>query len=77
MHLKKYTDKPVFVYEDHNEFTGLAASLANRFSDEGTGTKLVRFGARGYAYSGKPDDIFKMMGLDPESVAESIKAELA
>ncbi len=46
---EKYTDKPVFVYEDHNEFTGLAASLANRFSDEGTGTKLVRFGARGYA----------------------------
>ncbi|PLX68052.1 MAG: transketolase [Denitrovibrio sp.] len=74
---EKFTDKPVFVYEDHNEFTGLAASLANRFSDVGTGTKIVRFGARGYAYSGKPDDIFKMIGLDPESVAESIKEELA
>lgn len=71
------TDKPVFVYEDHNEFTGLAATLANKFADEGTGTKIVRFGARGYAYSGKPDAIFKMMGLDPESVAEAIKAELA
>lgn len=73
----KYTDKPIFIYEDHNEFTGLAATLANRFADEGTGVKLVRFGARGYAYSGKPDDIFKLMGLDPESVAEAIAEELA
>jgi len=74
---EKFTDKPVFVYEDHNEFTGLAATLANKFADEGTGTKLVRFGARGYAYSGKPDEIFKLMGLDPEAVAASIKEELA
>jgi len=72
-----YLDKPVFVYEDHNEFTGLAATLAGMFADEGTGTKIVRFGARGYAYSGKPDDILKLMGIDPESVAEVIKSELA
>lgn len=72
-----YTDKPVFVYEDHNEYTGLAATLANKFSETGEGVKLVRFGVRGYAYSGKPDEIFKMIGLDPESVAEAIKEELA
>jgi len=73
---EKYLDKPVFVYEDHNEFTGLAATLANKFADEGTGTRIVRFGARGYAYSGKPEDVFKLMGLDPESVSASIKEEL-
>jgi len=72
-----YENMPVFVYEDHNEFTGLAASLSNRFSDEGIGTRIVRFGVRGYAYSGNPDEIFKLIGLDPEAVAESIKAELA
>lgn len=74
---EKYTGKPVFVYEDHNEFTGLAATLANKFSETGEGVKLVRFGARGYAYSGNPDDIFKLMGLDPESVAADIAEELA
>lgn len=74
---EKYTDKPVFVYEDHNEFTGLAATLANKFSEDGEPVRLVRFGVRGYAFSGTPDDIFKLLGLDPETVAESIKAELA
>jgi transketolase len=74
--INKYTDMPVFVYEDHNEFTGLAATLANKFADKGKGVKIVRFGARGYAYSGNPDEILKIMGLDPESVAEAIKKEL-
>ncbi|XOB65863.1 transketolase [Deferribacteres bacterium DY0037] len=73
---EKYENMPVFVYEDHNEFTGLAATLANKFADKGTGTRLVRFGARGYAYSGKPDDILKLIGLDPATVAEEIKSEL-
>lgn len=71
-----YLDSPVFVYEDHNEFTGLAATLANKFADDGEGTRLVRFGVRGYAYSGTPDAVFKLLGLDPETVAENIKAEL-
>ncbi|PLX70783.1 MAG: transketolase [Denitrovibrio sp.] len=74
---ENFLDKPVFVYEDHNEYTGLAATLANKFSDEGTGTRIVRFGVKGYAYSGKPDEIFKMLGLDPETVAETIKEEIS
>ncbi len=73
---EKYTDKPVFVYEDHNEFTGLAATLANRFSEDGDAPRIVRFGVRGYAYSGTPDAVFKLLGLDPETVAAEIEAEL-
>jgi len=38
--------------------------------------KLVTFGVIGYAYSGKPDDIYRLMGIDHESVALKIEKEI-
>ncbi len=71
--LKKYSKKGVvFVYEDHNKFTGLGAILAQKICEEGLNLKICAFGAEYYPYSGKPADVLKLMGLDPSSVAEKI-----
>lgn len=62
-----------FVYEDHNKNTGLGSVLSQFACERGIPLKIVTFGADQYAYSGKPDDILKLLGLDPLTVAEKIK----
>jgi transketolase len=62
-----------FVYEDHNKYTGLGSILSQFICEKGLKVKVVTFGADNYAYSGKPDEVLKLMKLDPISVAESIK----
>ncbi|WP_022852247.1 transketolase [Limisalsivibrio acetivorans] len=74
--LKRFADKPVFTYEDHNADTGLGSIIAMKACDEGLNMKVRRFGAESYAYSGKPDDVLKLIGLDPETVAGKIEKEL-
>jgi transketolase len=71
--LKKYIDSGyVFTYEDHLILSGVAATLSMKAMEQGISFKLKAFGPSNYAYSGKPDDIFKLLKLDPESVAKSI-----
>ncbi len=65
-----------FVYEDHNENTGLGCILAKFACEKGLKVKIITFGAKNYAYSGKPDDILKLMGISPIQVAERIKKEV-
>lgn len=62
-----------FTYEDHLVSSGIAATLAKKGMESGIFFKLVSFGANNYGYSGKPDDVFKLMMMDVESVANSIK----
>ncbi|MCX8085038.1 MAG: transketolase [Calditerrivibrio sp.] len=71
--LKRYTkNNIVFVYEDHNRFTGLGSILAQKVCEEGLYLKVITFGADGYPFSGKPIDVMKLMELDPESIAKKI-----
>ncbi|MEF3254226.1 MAG: transketolase [Deferribacterales bacterium] len=64
--------KIVFVYEDHNRYTGLGSVLSQKLAENGQFARIVTFGAENYPYSGKPQDVLKLMGLDPETVAEKI-----
>jgi len=76
--LKRYSGKGVvFVYEDHNRFTGLGAILSQKICEEGAKVKVVTFGADYYPYSGKPADVLKLMGLDPSAVAHKIAENLS
>lgn len=70
--LKKYADKTIFVYEDHNANTGLGAIIGAKAVESGTALKVKTFGVRSYAYSGSPDGVLKLLGLDEASVAEEI-----
>ncbi len=62
----------IFTYEDHNINTGLGNILADWLVEKGLPCKLIKFGIKNYAPSGKTDDLFRMLKLDPESVAEHI-----
>ena len=69
--------KIVAVYEDHNVRTGLAAVVSEFFAQEGLSPCLLRFGITRYASSGTPDELLGVLGIDPETVADSIAATLA
>jgi len=71
--LKRYKAQSVFVYEDHNRFTGLGVILSQKVCEEGLHMRIYTFGAEHYPYSGKPSDVLKIMGLDPASVAVKIE----
>jgi transketolase len=73
---KAATAKVVAVYEDHNVRTGLASVVAEFFADNGLNACFLRFGIPHYASSGTPDELLKLLGLDPETVAEVIARSL-
>jgi transketolase len=64
----------IFTYEDHNPYSGLYASVCEIIAAEGIACKVIPFGVTEYAYSGAPDDIFKLIGLSPEAVAGKIES---
>ncbi|MDR2885112.1 MAG: transketolase [Deferribacteraceae bacterium] len=66
----------IFTYEDHNPYSGLYASVCEIVASEGLACKVIPFGVTKYAYSGTPDDVFKLLGLSPEGVAAVIKKKI-
>jgi len=64
--------KHLVVLEDHNVKTGLGAALAVELYEAGAKTTMTRMGVTEYASSGEPADLFKMLGLDADSVVEKI-----
>lgn len=64
--------KHLVVLEDHNVKTGLGAALAVELYEAGAKTTMTRMGVTEYASSGKPAELFKMLGLDADAVVEKI-----
>ncbi len=72
--IKKLADyKNIFTYEDHFIASGLGSILGNHLALSGICVNFHSFGVSGFAPSGSTEDVFKKMGLDPESVAGRIK----
>ncbi len=65
---------PILTVEDHNVETGLGASAAVVLVEEGAAVKMRRLGVRQYGGSGKPAELYKQQGLDPESIAASVRS---
>jgi transketolase len=65
--------KHLVTLEDHNVKTGLGTALAAELFQAGAKCTLTKMGVDQYASSGKPLELFRMLGLDPESVAERIR----
>jgi transketolase len=63
----------VIVLEDHNVKTGLGTAIASAMMVRGYFTKFTKLGVTEYAASGKPDDLYRMLGLDGDSVATRIR----
>lgn len=60
--------------EDHNVRTGLGSIVAGFIAENGLSVKFKKLGVSGYSRSGKPDDLYREQGLDPESVAEAVRS---
>ncbi len=66
----------VVVLEDHNVKTGLGTAIASAMFESGLKTKLTKIGVPEYASSGKPDELYKLLGMDSDSVATRIRTLL-
>lgn len=64
---------PILVAEDHVVETGLSALVAKTLAKYGISTKLAFKGVKRYGSSGKPDDLYREQGLDPESLVVALK----
>ncbi len=73
--LKKLaTFRDVVVLEDHNVKTGLATAIAAQMFEKGLVAHLEKMGVSEYASSGKPDELYKLLGIDAASVAARIRS---
>ncbi|WP_456431996.1 transketolase [Thermosulfuriphilus sp.] len=68
---------PIVTAEDHVVDTGLGAAVARVLADSGVAVPLKRCGVSHYGSSGKPDDLYRRQGLDPESLAQKMKKLIA
>jgi len=64
----------VITLEDHNVKTGLGTALASAMMTAGYAVGFTKLGINNYASSGKPDELYRMLGIDTETVAARIKA---
>ncbi|MBD3258610.1 transketolase [candidate division GN15 bacterium] len=72
--LGEYDD--IVTLEDHNVKTGLGTAIAAAMFEAGHTARLNKLGVYEYASSGKPMELYQLLGLDPESVARKVKAVL-
>jgi len=63
----------IVTLEDHNVKTGLGTALSAAMFEAGHAARFTKLGVTQYASSGKPHDLYRMLGIDAESVAERIR----
>jgi transketolase len=63
----------IVTIEDHNVKTGLGAIISQRIVEEGAFCPLVKYGVGRYACSGSADDVYRLMGLDFDTLLKNIK----
>ncbi len=66
----------IFVVEDHNVNTGLGVKVCNALIENNMFCKTVKLGINGYTTSDKPSELYKINGIDAESIAERILKEV-
>jgi transketolase len=66
----------IITYEDHHIQTGLGGLVANFLADQGLGIRFRKLGATHYGSSGKPDELYRMQGLDVGSLVQAVLEEI-
>ncbi len=67
---------PIIVYEDHHVSSGLGSILTNMAVEMGLGARIRKMGVRGYAPSGTPHELYRMLGLSPDDLVRTVEEEL-
>ena len=62
----------IVTYEDHNINTGLGSVVANFLAENSLNLHFKKMGAKAYAGSGAPVELFKMQGLDVDSLVKNV-----
>ena len=63
----------IITYEDHNVHTGLGNTIAEKLLEYGIGIKgFKKIGVSKYGASGKADEVYKDMGIDEESLVNTV-----
>ena len=66
----------IITYEDHHIHTGLGSLIANILADYSLSIRFRKMGITQYGSSGKPDDLYRMQGLDMESLVQTVMEEI-
>jgi transketolase len=66
----------IVTYEDHNINTGIGSIIGNALAEGGFSVKFRKLGVKEYGASGKPDDLFKLQGLDVDSLVKVVTESL-
>ena len=66
----------LITYEDHHIQTGLGSLIANFISGHGLGIRFRKLGITQYGSSGKPDELYRMQGLDVDSLVQVVMEEI-
>jgi len=74
--LKAAQTGTIITYEDHHVQTGLGSLVANAIAEQGLPIRFRKLGVTQYGSSGKPDDLYKMQGLDMENLVQVVMDEI-
>jgi len=66
----------IITYEDHNVKTGLGSIVANFLAENSLNPKFCKLGITGYAGSAKSDDLYRIQGLDVDSLVKTVLTEI-
>ncbi len=66
----------LITYEDHHVQTGLGSLIANVIAEHGLPVRLRKLGITRYGSSGKPEDLYRMQGLDVDSLVNVVMEEV-
>ncbi|NWF93434.1 MAG: transketolase [Syntrophaceae bacterium] len=66
----------VITYEDHHVQTGLGSLIANVIAEHGVCVRFRKIGITRYGGSGKPEELYRMQGLDVESLVRAVMEEI-
>jgi len=71
--LKAASMNPVIVVEDHLVYTGLGVQISALYMKKGIQCRLEILGHKAPLSSGKPSELFKVSGIDAESIAQTME----
>jgi transketolase len=66
----------IITFEDHHVHTGLGSVVANVLAEHQVNLRFRKIGITQYGSSGKPDELYKMQGLDVDSLVKTVMHEI-
>lgn len=66
----------IVTLEDHNVKTGLGNAIGAAMFEMGLSAKFTKMGVSGYAPSGTPDELYRILGIDADGIERRVNALL-